>query len=73
MAGGGSSKASWRPAIWLEPSLAWMSEEEEGVGGSVVRGIVTLFAGMYTACRRQERKVVERRSSTSRPPYCVVR
>lgn len=39
MAGGGSSKASWREESWELPSLPLMSEEEPGVGGRAVRGI----------------------------------
>lgn len=50
MAGSGSSKVIWREERCLVPSLAWMSVEEAGVGGSAARGMVVM--GAAAAARR---------------------
>lgn len=39
MAGSGSSKDIWMDDSCLVPSFPWMSVEEAGVGGNVVRGM----------------------------------
>lgn len=47
IAGGGSSKDSWREARSLEPSWPFMSVEDAGVGNNVGRGIVYCDVRVY--------------------------